>query len=77
MGPGDYHSVDASGYYELDCIWGTGPESCLFLPAQPSGPEGRRRPLVPGRSKSANRFDAALLFVRVRLGAVGSVTFPE
>jgi hypothetical protein len=32
MGPGDYHSVNAPRYHTLDCVWGTGPESALFLP---------------------------------------------
>jgi hypothetical protein len=32
MGRGDYHSVDAPGYYSLDSIWRTRLESCLFLP---------------------------------------------
>jgi hypothetical protein len=31
MEPEGYHSADAPRYHSLDCIWATGPESCLFL----------------------------------------------
>jgi hypothetical protein len=48
MEPEEYRTANAPRYHRLDCVWGSGPESCLFLPHNHPVPEGRRRSLVPG-----------------------------